>query len=935
MVCSLFATAQYTAISGNGKMLARITEGGKDSNTGHRYYTAAVYSHPHRSLVQRFSLKYGSLEEIDSLALNYNGKFLLVDIEEDHRVYNTRTGELVFRTDEPVQIALAHNDNFFVVASPEYVRAFDGYTGEELLEYEIASNNRILQLRITSNDEHMAAITGRGQVVVWEIGREKARKKFFGSNIVFSQDGKRFTITRENGSRLSIYQYQLPSFSRLKRIGVDQLLREYARDKTVAIRARDPARSRDIVPADHLLENEYMLSHSGDYLALLSRSEGKEKVLYVIDNENEKVAFRQVVGGMKQPVKLNWYNDSLLIPADAMQPKVFNARQGAFQESLDAEALIKGMKSVKKGGRGFPESLISSDFQYLIVPGNAGFRLRHALQNREADFAGWNFLGFAADGQRVFMENRSTGRRAGVDLAGGFPTRSNVHVYDEKEAKLDEEINPGEFKAPSGYGYDRISGFRHISKARASDSLKLVMKTVVTGQNAGVQVQIVDKNGNHYYGAGTDEWKKIWCNLLVRGSDGNPRQIDDFTVTEHRSVDTLPYAMAMVLDFSGSMGWAKADKLQGGVEEFIAKKKDKDEMAIFKYDHKVVRETGLTGNRDRLVRRLYHTDFSAYGGSTALLDAVNAGIFSVKNARNVARKVVVVFTDGMENSSIVTKNEVLANAIESGVSIMAIGYGDQVNRSYLKTLAYNTQGGYYHLYNSSDFDWIFEDIYNKTLNYYSVNYQTLDKGSQVYMLKICDDTLTTDTLLVEFDNDPVDVDLLWKSDDHYVGNPVSESTPVVDWLEYNYPNLSDYTHIKVKQPAVPERVRISEDKMTRIEDEFMQIELPKFNFYYDEVRTVKDTQKRIRELADFMAKYPSILLEIIGHTDNSGTLEYNDSLALNRARKVKGLIVSAGVPPQRLVVKGYGETSPVASNETEAGRARNRRVEFRIQATKQ
>jgi outer membrane protein OmpA-like peptidoglycan-associated protein len=68
---------------------------------------------------------------------------------------------------------------------------------------------------------------------------------------------------------------------------------------------------------------------------------------------------------------------------------------------------------------------------------------------------------------------------------------------------------------------------------------------------------------------------------------------------------------------------------------------------------------------------------------------------------------------------------------------------------------------------------------------------------------------------------------------------------------------------------------------------------------------------------------------IAGHTDSVGTTEYNNELSMRRANSVTDyLMVHHGIDPDRLTMKGYGETRPIASNDSEKGRSLNRRVEF-------
>jgi OOP family OmpA-OmpF porin len=71
-------------------------------------------------------------------------------------------------------------------------------------------------------------------------------------------------------------------------------------------------------------------------------------------------------------------------------------------------------------------------------------------------------------------------------------------------------------------------------------------------------------------------------------------------------------------------------------------------------------------------------------------------------------------------------------------------------------------------------------------------------------------------------------------------------------------------------------------------------------------------------------------LEIQGHTDSSGQRDDNLRLSRKRAEAVKAYLVAQGLSPDRLDAKGFGPDRPVASNRTEAGRARNRRIEYRV-----
>jgi OOP family OmpA-OmpF porin len=84
------------------------------------------------------------------------------------------------------------------------------------------------------------------------------------------------------------------------------------------------------------------------------------------------------------------------------------------------------------------------------------------------------------------------------------------------------------------------------------------------------------------------------------------------------------------------------------------------------------------------------------------------------------------------------------------------------------------------------------------------------------------------------------------------------------------------------------------------------------------------------QMAAVLLKLPGKTVEIIGHTDNSGNRASNIALSQARADAVKGYLVTKGVAPRSMATMGVGPDQPIASNDTNEGRARNRRIEFRV-----
>jgi OOP family OmpA-OmpF porin len=89
-------------------------------------------------------------------------------------------------------------------------------------------------------------------------------------------------------------------------------------------------------------------------------------------------------------------------------------------------------------------------------------------------------------------------------------------------------------------------------------------------------------------------------------------------------------------------------------------------------------------------------------------------------------------------------------------------------------------------------------------------------------------------------------------------------------------------------------------------------------------------QTELLRLADYLERNPDRKIMIEGHTDNSGSSEYNLQLSQLRAQSVESFLLGSGVPPDRIRAIGYGETRPEAPNDSATGRQQNRRVEIVI-----
>jgi OmpA-OmpF porin, OOP family len=101
-------------------------------------------------------------------------------------------------------------------------------------------------------------------------------------------------------------------------------------------------------------------------------------------------------------------------------------------------------------------------------------------------------------------------------------------------------------------------------------------------------------------------------------------------------------------------------------------------------------------------------------------------------------------------------------------------------------------------------------------------------------------------------------------------------------------------------------------------------------FAFNSDRIEADERGTLNEAVDILRRYPELRVEVAGHTDAVGAPAYNQALSERRARAVMEYLAAAGIARERMTVRGYGPTEPVADNSTEQGRAQNRRVELRV-----
>lgn len=388
---------------------------------------------------------------------------------------------------------------------------------------------------------------------------------------------------------------------------------------------------------------------------------------------------------------------------------------------------------------------------------------------------------------------------------------------------------------------------------------------------------LVDDQRRIITGLDEQSYKKYWCKV----TDSSVAKSDDvrrYRVNETIDKNRAPLGIVLVLDHSGSMGQYRARKMQEAVTRFIQKYKlPDDKIAIVKFDNNV-RSLSIPDPRNNVEWNNFIENFEVglvdFGGMTALKDGIGKGleILATSDFSSLKRKHILAITDGFENSSTQFDTKgIIEKANKNNVNVSTIAFGDYVDKILLAdSIAANTFGSYHYICSTNDFDFLFEDIYLRLTNYYSIEYATpLYYGLHSVNVNLCLPNLT----------------------------------------------LQAANYYYVEPPQIESKIRIR-------------------NIYFDfDKATIKmDSSKdAINRIYYLMKTYPELDIEIHGHTDSSGTDKYNDELSLKRANSVRAALVKLGITEDRMKTKGLGKRNPVvAENKLEENKAMNRRVEFII-----
>lgn len=351
------------------------------------------------------------------------------------------------------------------------------------------------------------------------------------------------------------------------------------------------------------------------------------------------------------------------------------------------------------------------------------------------------------------------------------------------------------------------------------------------------------------------------------------KNVPEYTVREWGKGDSIPYNLLLSIDYSGSM-----EPVMGiihlGTEMLIKEKYPYDNIGVASFNNDFDLKVPLMKDTSKLLSLFRAKKEMNKGLFSGFLDATNKSIDVLKKTRKEDPRVLVLFTDGDDNYSKKEIGEVVKKAKEEDVHIFTVAFGYSIDKN-LVYLAEYTGGRFYRAKSKQELLAILKDIYNSLRQYYEITYK-----------------------------------------------------PPKYW---GYHNVFAEVTVPGRDSVLIANGNYDTSDLFPWDDLGKVFERP-ILFEFDSARVQPESYPILDEITDAMMSKPSIRLEIQGHTDKVGSYEYNIELSERRAKAVMDQLIKRGIEPRRLRYRGLGYTQPVADNDTEEGRAENRRTVFKVTA---
>jgi len=248
-----------------------------------------------------------------------------------------------------------------------------------------------------------------------------------------------------------------------------------------------------------------------------------------------------------------------------------------------------------------------------------------------------------------------------------------------------------------------------------------------------VELVLVDQDGHSIGGyappyLGTQaEARTLWQDFISAQLNLTvpPEQM---SITEARRAEGQSFAVGFVLDHSPSMTTPRAVRMQRAIQAALRTFEATDFATVVKFTGSVNTEVPLTGDAEEFTSKFQVNGLKSRNGGTAIYDAMTAAMDELERAPNVSQRIIVLFTDGEDNSSSATLDQVIERAKQLNVKVFGVVYGVANNAPIIK-IAQETSGRVHRLNDVYDFDRVFLGIYNALRHSYTITVQHKQENS--------------------------------------------------------------------------------------------------------------------------------------------------------------------------------------------------------------
>lgn len=283
-----------------------------------------------------------------------------------------------------------------------------------------------------------------------------------------------------------------------------------------------------------------------------------------------------------------------------------------------------------------------------------------------------------------------------------------------------------QFVYAGGHGVSPITTVRDL--INSGQARHQVVETKYLAERTEIEIVISDVKGNTIGGyappylQSEDDARALWKDFVTSNLAVSALP-EDISVREQRKSEDDAFAVAFVLDHSPSMTIPRAIRMQKAIQTVLSSFNKNDYVSVVKFTGRTSTEVELTNDREKYMSSFKVNGLNLRSNGTAIYDGAKRGLEQLDLAPTATRRFLIVFTDGEDNSSITSLEEVLTEAKKTNTTIHTVVYG-VANDTKVGRLAAETGGTNFRLKDVSDFDRVFLGIYNALRHSYILTITT-------------------------------------------------------------------------------------------------------------------------------------------------------------------------------------------------------------------